>query len=56
MDAPQLKTDTNSDEVDKQTGGNYIIADVCHYISSKHTLTKLTLVRDSFGRKPKTRG
>ena len=40
---------------DQQTGGNYVIADVCHYVSSKWTLTKLNLVRDSFGRKPKGR-
>ena len=56
LDAPQLQTNVESDEVDKQTGGNYIIADVCHYLSSKFTLTKLNLVRDSFGRKPKGRG
>ena len=56
LDAPQLQTNTKNDKVDKQTGGNYIISDVCHYISPKHTLTKLNLVRDSFGRKPKERG
>ena len=38
LDAPQLQSDVESDEVDKQTGGNYIIADVCHYLSSKFTL------------------
>ena len=56
VDAPQLKTDTTTDEVDKQTGGNYIISDLCHYMSPKHTLTKLILVRDSFGRNPKEIG
>ena len=56
VDAPELKAESTSMDVNKQTGGNYIIADVCHYLSSKHTLTKLTLVRDSFGRKPKKRG
>jgi hypothetical protein len=56
VDAPELKTDTKNDEVDKQVGGNYIISDVCHYLSPKFTLTKLILVRDSFGRKPKERG
>ena len=56
LDAPQLQTNTKNDKVDKQTGGNYIISDVCHYISPKLTLTKLNLVRDSFGRKPKERG
>ena len=56
VDAPELKDDKKDMDVNKQTGGNYIIADVCHYVSSKHTLTKLNLIRDSFGRKPKQRG
>ena len=57
VDAPELKDDGSDNmDVNKQTGGNYIIADVCHYLSAKHTLTKLNLVRDSFGRKPKGRG
>lgn len=50
MDAPELKTDTKNDEVNKESGGLYIIADLCHYISPKETYTKLNLVRDSFGR------
>lgn len=49
MDAPPLDT-KKSDEVDKQDGGLYIIADLCHYISPKETYTKLILVRDSVGR------
>ncbi len=55
VDAPQLKQDPTTDEVDKQVGGNYVISDLAHYISHAHTLTKLTLVRDSFGRKAKAR-
>ncbi len=55
VDAPKLKDDKKT-TVNEQTGGNYIIADVCHYISAKHTLTKLNLIRDSFGRKPIQRG
>jgi len=55
IDAPELKEEKKDMDVNKQTGGNYIIADLCHYISSKHTLTQLNLVRDSFGRKPKGR-
>jgi hypothetical protein len=50
MDAPELQTDTKNDEVNKESGGLYIIADLCHYISTKETYTKLNLVRDSFGR------
>ena len=48
-------SNNKNDEVDKQMGGNYVISDVAHFISPKNTLTKLSLVRDSFGRKAKTR-
>jgi hypothetical protein len=36
--------------MNKETGGKYIIADLCHYVTSKETYTKLNVVRDSFGR------
>ena len=49
LDAPQLTP--KSEKVNKEYGGLYIIADLCHYISPKETYTKLNLVRDSFGRK-----
>ena len=39
------------DEINKEYGGLYIIADLCHYISPTMTYTKMNLVRDSFGRK-----
>ena len=55
VDAPQVSGDPNSNKENTQTGGLYIIADLCHYMSAKDTLTKLNLVRDSFGRKPKPR-
>ena len=55
VDAPQLQENTKSDEANQFTGGEYVIANLCHYLSSKHTLTKLDLVRDSFGRKPPER-
>ena len=51
FDAPSPQADTKNDEVDRQSGGLYIIASLCHFISPKRTLTKLTLIRDSFGRK-----
>ena len=50
VDAPQLNIE-KSDEVDRQSGGLYIISDLCHYITPKEFRTELTLVRDSFGRK-----
>ena len=55
VDAPEVGLDNKAMKPNQQTGGNYIIADLCHYVSAKHTLTKLNLVRDSFGRKPKDR-
>jgi hypothetical protein len=50
VDTPSVKAETD-DEVNEETGGKYIIADLCHYISSKETYTKMNLVRDSTGRK-----
>ena len=50
VDAPQLNAE-KSDEIDRQSGGLYIISDLCHYITPKEFRTELTLVRDSFGRK-----
>ena len=40
-----------NDTVNRESGGLYIIADLCHYLSSEGTYTKLNLARDSFGRK-----
>ena len=30
----------------------YIVADVCTHLTQKHTVTKMRLVRDSYGRQP----
>ena len=49
LDAPELSSE--SERVNKEYGGLYIIADLCHFITPKGTHTKLNLVRDSFGRK-----
>ena len=49
VDFPSIETE-RSDDVDMESGGLYIIADLCHYMTSEHTFTKLNLVRDSFGR------
>jgi len=49
LDVPELDVE-GSDEVSKETGGLYIIIDLCHYITPKETYTKLNLMRDSFGR------
>tara|TARA_Y100001938_G_scaffold51120_1_gene71343 strand:- start:405 stop:1733 length:1329 start_codon:yes stop_codon:yes gene_type:complete len=50
VDSPGL-TAEKDEELNREFGGLYIIADLCHYISSKETYTKMNLVRDSFGRK-----
>ena len=49
VDTPSVKAETD-EEKNKETGGKYIIADLCHYVTSKETYTKLNVVRDSFGR------
>ena len=48
--SPRAVPNTESDELDRQSGGLYIIASLCHYITPDRTLTKLCLIRDSFGR------
>ena len=50
LDVPPQDSE-KSDQINKQDGGLYIIADLCHYLSPKETYTKLVLARDSFGRK-----
>jgi len=50
FDAPAITSDKKGD-INKQTGGLYIISDVVHELSSDQTITTLNLVRDSFGRK-----
>ena len=41
----------SNDDVNQESGGLYIIADLCHFLTPKETYTKLNLIRDSFGRK-----
>ena len=49
VDVPSVKSETDDERNDK-SGGRYVIADLCHYVSTKETYTKMNLVRDSFGR------
>jgi hypothetical protein len=37
-------------ETNKETGGKYLIASLCHKVTPKNSYTSLTLVRDSFGK------
>lgn len=48
-DFPQLKGGREQ-EINRQSGGKYMVASVCHRITGKDTLTSLGLVRDSFGK------
>ena len=50
VDIPPIKAETD-DTLNKQAGGLYIIADLCHFVNADGTWTKLNLARDSFGRK-----
>ena len=53
VDSKELKETKNkacADDVDKESGGKYIIATLCHYLTPKETYTKLVLIRDSVGR------
>ena len=53
VDAPLVESDTKNDDINDQSGGLYIISDLAHYVTPHETFTKLNLIRDSFGTKPK---
>ena len=46
---PQLESSKNT-EKNRASSGIYMVAHVCHKITSENTLTSLSLVRDSFGK------
>ena len=48
---PKLSAEPNT-QVNKKSGGLYMIASLCHNFTPEETYTSLTLVRDTFGRKP----
>ena len=50
-DFPTLTVEKNK-PVNKETGGIYMIASLCHRLTRDDCYTSLTLVRDTFGRKP----
>lgn len=50
-DFPGLTVEKNA-TYNKKSGGIYMIASLCHRITPRETFTSMTLVRDSFGRKP----
>jgi len=48
---PELSSESNT-QVNQKSGGIYMISSLCHNITPQETYTSLTLVRDSYGRKP----
>ena len=46
---PQIKSEKVKED-NKQSGGKYMVASVCHYLSNENTITSMELVRDSFGK------
>ena len=46
-----VKKENARSKVDDQTGGLYIIRDLCHYMTKDVTYTKINVIRDSFGKK-----
>jgi len=49
-DFPDVESKKERDK-NKQTGGKYMVAHVCHRVTPEETFTSLGLVRDSFGKK-----
>jgi hypothetical protein len=55
-DLIRIDAGTPGQELGTLHDGNYLIADLCHYISIKEGgWTKLTLVKDSIGKKPSSK-
>ena len=48
VDFPELDG-TPAKEVNPQSGGIYMVAEVCHKITPRECFTSMTLIRDSFG-------
>ena len=51
VDTPSVVAEKDGISTNQQSGGLYIIADLCHLVTPDGTWTKLNLARDSFGRK-----
>jgi hypothetical protein len=54
IDSPQQQEKLTTG-MNKQSGGLYIITELCHFLDLSGTYTKLLLVRDSVERRPKDR-
>jgi|DEB0MinimDraft_10_1074344.scaffolds.fasta_scaffold00914_3 hypothetical protein len=54
-DFPEQSSKRNI-ETDRELSGIYMICDICHHITPGSSLTKMNLIRDSFGRNPSKGG
>lgn len=52
-DFPEQSSKKNI-ETEKELSGIYMICDLCHHITPTSSITKMVLIRDSYGRKPKS--
>jgi hypothetical protein len=52
-DFPDKTNTQNNTQIDKEISGIYMISDICYHITPTNTYTKMNLIRDSYGRKPK---
>ena len=46
---PDVESVKNKED-NKQTGGKYLVADICHRLTPEDSFTKMNLVRDSYGK------
>lgn len=51
-DFPEQTSNPNKG-IDKELSGIYMISDICYHVTPESTITKMNLVRDSYGRQPK---
>jgi len=51
IDIPEAGGDKKNQKPNAEVGGLYIISDLCHLVTVDRCLTKLNLIRDSYGRK-----
>lgn len=50
---PQQTSAPNQPEQDKELSGIYMISDICYYVEPGKTFSKMNLIRDTYGKKPK---
>ncbi len=56
IDFPMNEKDHCGHEMKIEYGGKFVISELCHYMTSKSTFTKMNVIRDSFGREGKPTG